>query len=278
MCLIGINELSAAPDVQMYLSLLLNGVLLLLAYPLLYGIERVFGFTSNVTLVELSNTNNRLLRRLSEEAPGTFQHTIQVSNLAAAAADRIGANAQLVRTGALYHDIGKLSNPQFFTENQNGLNPNDQLSYEQAAKVVIAHVPDGLRLAEQAKLPRMIKDFISTHHGKGVAKYFLVSWQNEHPDQKPDREKFTYPGPNPMTRETAILMMADGIEAASRSLSEHTDESLSALIDRIIDGQMEEGFFRDCPLTFRDIPSIKAVFREKLRSIYHPRVNYPEAR
>ena len=277
MCMVSMSNMSAI-DPNMFLDFIINGILLLLAYPLLYGIERIFGFTSNVALVELSDTNNKLLRRLSEEAPGTFHHTIQVSNLAAAAADRIGVNAQLVRTGALYHDIGKLQNPQFFTENQSGVNPNDQLSYEQAAKVVIAHVADGLRLAEQAKLPRLIKDFIATHHGKGVAKYFLVSWQNEHPGQEPDWEKFSYPGPNPQTSEAAILMMADSVEAASRSLKECTDENLTELINRIIDSQIEAGYFQDTPLTFRDITQIKAVFREKLRSIYHLRVSYPEAK
>lgn len=269
------NEISAI-NLNLYLSFLINGISLLFSYPLLFAMEKAFGFTSNVTLIELSNTSNKLLRRLSEEAPGTFQHTVQVSNLAAAAATRIGANVQLVRTGALYHDIGKLNNPIFFTENQGGLNPHAQLSYEQGAKVVIDHVRDGLKIADQYGLPKVIKDFIVTHHGKGTAKYFLVSWKNEHPGQEPDLERFSYPGPNPFTRETALLMMADGVEAASRSLPEYTDEAISSLVDRIIDGQVAAGFFNDCPLTFRDISQIKAVFRDRLKSVYHPRVSYPE--
>lgn len=269
------NEISAI-NTNLYLSFLINGILLLFSYPLLFAMEKIFGFTSNVTLIELSNTSNKLLRRLSEEAPGTFQHTVQVGNLAASAATRIGANVQLVRTGALYHDIGKLGNPIFFTENQGGLNPHSQLSYEQSAKVVISHVRDGLKIADQYGLPKVIKDFIATHHGKGTAKYFLVSWKNEHPGQEPDLERFSYPGPNPFTRETALLMMADGVEAASRSLPEYTDEAISALVDRIIDGQVAEGFFNDCPLTFRDIREIKDEFRSRLKSVYHPRVSYPE--
>ena len=269
------NEISAI-NLNLYFCFLVNGIFLLFSYPLLFAMEKGFGFTSNVTLIELSNTSNKLLRRLSEEAPGTFQHTVQVSNLAAAAAARIGANVQLVRTGALYHDIGKLSNPIFFTENQSGLNPHAQLSYEQGAQVVIGHVRDGLKIADQYGLPRVIKDFIATHHGKGVAKYFLISWKNEHPGQEPDLERFSYPGPDPFTRETALLMMADGVEAASRSLPEYTDEAISALVDRIVDSQVAAGFFNNCPITFRDIASVKAVFRERLKSVYHPRVSYPE--
>ena len=269
------NEISTL-NLSMYLNFLLNGTLLLFSYPFLFAMEKLFGFTSNVTLVELSNTSGKLLRRLSEEAPGTFQHTIQVSNLASAAATKIGANAQLVRTGALYHDIGKIDNPIFFTENQSGLNPHAQLSYEQGAKVVIDHVTNGLKLADQYNLPKVIKDFIATHHGRGVAKYFLISWKNEHPGQEPDLSRFSYPGPNPTTREMAIMMMADGVEAASRSLPDYTDEAISSLVDKIIDGQMDAGFFNDCPITLRDISMVKSVFRERLKSVYHPRIGYPE--
>ncbi len=269
------NEISTL-NLSMYLNFLLNGTLLLFSYPFLFAMEKLFGFTSNVTLVELSNTSGKLLRRLSEEAPGTFQHTIQVSNLASAAATKIGANAQLVRTGALYHDIGKIDNPIFFTENQSGLNPHAQLSYEQGAKVVIDHVTNGLKLADQYNLPKVIKDFIATHHGRGVAKYFLISWKNEHPGQEPDLSRFSYPGPNPTTREMAIMMMADGVEAASRSLPDYTDEAISSLVDKIIDSQMDAGFFNDCPITLRDISMVKSVFRERLKSVYHPRIGYPE--
>ncbi len=262
---------------RMYVYFMANGFLLLFAYPLLFLLEKTFGFTSNVTLVELSNINNDLLRQMSETVPGTFQHSMQVANLAAEAANRIGAKSQLVRTGALYHDIGKMENPAFFTENQSGgINPHKGLPYEQSAQIVINHIPDGLKLADRYNLPQVIKDFISTHHGKGKTKYFYISWKNEHPDETMDESLFTYPGPNPFTKETAILMMADGVEAASRSLPEYTEESISQLVERIIDSQMEEGYFKDCPITYKDIATVKAVFKEKLRIIYHTRISYPE--
>lgn len=253
-----------------------NCVILLFAYPLLFMLEKIFGFTSNVTLVELSNTNTKLLRELSETAPGTFQHSMQMSNLAAAAVIRIGGNAQLVRTGALYHDIGKMKNPAFFTENQNGVNPHLQLPYEQSAQIVINHVYDGLKLADKYNLPAAVKRFISTHHGTGKTKYFYISYKNEHPGEPVNEEAFTYPGPNPGTKEEAVLMMADSVEAASRSLKEYTEQSISALVDKIVDGQLQEGFFKQCPITFKDIDNVKAVFKEKLRIMYHTRISYPE--
>ena len=255
----------------------INGILLLFAYPLLFLLEKTFGFTSNVTLVELSNINNDLLRQMSETVPGTFQHSMQVANLAAEAAIRIGAKSQLVRTGALYHDIGKMENPAFFTENQSGgVNPHKNLGYEQSAQVVISHVTDGLKLADKHNLPKVIKDFISTHHGRGKTKYFYISWKNEHPDEEPNEELFTYPGPNPFTKEQAILMMADAVEAASRSLPEYTEETISNLVDKIIDSQVTEGYFKECPITFKDIATVKAVFKEKLKIAYHTRISYPE--
>ena len=213
-------------NTRMYIYFAINGVLMLFAYPLLFALEKTFGFTSNVTLVELSNINHPLLREMSEIAPGTFQHSLQMSNLAAEAANRIGAKSQLVRTGALYHDIGKLLNPAFFTENQSGINPHKNLSYEQSAQVIISHVADGLKLADKHNLPKIIKDFINTHHGHGLTKYFYISYQNEHPNEEVDAEKFRYPGVNPFTKEQAILMMADSVEAASRSLAEYTEESI----------------------------------------------------
>lgn len=253
-----------------------NAVFLLFTYPLLYLYEKLFRFTSNVTLVELSNINKPLLRQLSEEAPGTFNHSMQMANLAAAAANEIGANSQLVRTGALYHDIGKLKNPAFFTENQAGTNPHDRLSFEQSAHIIIRHVADGLKLAEKHHLPDAIRQFIATHHGTSKTKYFYISYRNAHPDEEVDESHFTYPGPDPSTAETAILMMADAVEAASRSLKEYTEESINQLVDRIVDGQMAEGHFANCPITFRDIQSVKAVFKEKLRTIYHTRISYPQ--
>lgn len=263
-------------NTRMYIYFAVNGILLLFAYPLLFILEKTFGFTSNVTLVELSNINNKLLREMSEVAPGTFQHSLQMANLAAEAANKIGANSQLVRTGALYHDIGKMVNPAFFTENQTSVNPHRSLSYEQSAQVIISHITDGIKLAEKHHLPKVIKDFIQTHHGKGVTKYFYISYKNEHPDEEVDTEKFSYPGPNPFTKEQAILMMADAVEAASRSLPEYTEESISALIEKIIDGQVADGYFKECPITFKDIAKIKALFKEKLKTVYHTRITYPE--
>lgn len=262
-------------DPSMYTYFIINGIFLLLSYPMMYLIEKMFGFISNVTLFELSNTNKGLLRNLSEIAPGTFQHSITVGNLAAEIANRIHANSLLVRTGALYHDIGKMTNPVFFTENQAGVNPHDQLSDLESAQIIISHVTEGLKLAEKFNLPGIIKDFISTHHGTGLTKYFYINYCNEHPDEQVDKEMFQYPGPNPFTREQAILMMADTVEAASRSLNEYTEESISTLTNKLIDNQVAGGFFRECPITFRDIALAKSVLIERLKSIYHTRISYP---
>uniref|UniRef100_UPI0040250A8F HD family phosphohydrolase n=1 Tax=Prevotella sp. TaxID=59823 RepID=UPI0040250A8F len=262
-------------DPSMYTYFIINGIFLLLSYPMMYLIEKMFGFISNVTLFELSNTNKGLLRNLSEIAPGTFQHSITVGNLAAEIANRIHANSLLVRTGALYHDIGKMTNPVFFTENQAGVNPHDQLSDLESAQIIISHVTEGLKLAEKFNLPGIIKDFISTHHGTGLTKYFYINYCNEHPDEQVDKEMFQYPGPNPFTREQAILMMADTVEAASRSLNEYTEESISTLTNKLIDNQVADGFFRECPITFRDIALAKSVLIERLKSIYHTRISYP---
>jgi len=263
-------------DFSNYNFFIANGMLLLFAYPLLYLIEKTFGFTSDITLIELSNTNHPLLRRLSEVAPGTFQHSIQVGNLAAEIANKIGAKSQLVRTGALYHDIGKMANPIYFTENQSGVDPHENLSYIESAQIIISHVTEGLKMAEKNNLPNIIKDFISTHHGQGKAKYFYVKYKNEHPEEEIDELLFTYPGTNPFTREQAILMMADTVEAASRSMPDYTEKSIRDLVNRLIDCQVSEGFFRECPITFRDIAYAKTVLIEKLKTIYHTRVNYPE--
>lgn len=262
-------------DPSMYTYFIINGIFLLLSYPMMYLIEKMFGFISNVTLFELSNTNKGLLRNLSEIAPGTFQHSITVGNLAAEIANRIHANSLLVRTGALYHDIGKMTNPVFFTENQAGVNPHDQLSDLESAQIIISHVTEGLKLAEKFNLPGIIKDFISTHHGTGLTKYFYINYCNEHPDEQVDKEMFQYPGPNPFTREQAILMMADTVEAASRSLNEYTEESINTLTNKLIDSQVAGGFFRECPITFRDIALAKSVLIERLKSIYHTRISYP---
>ena len=263
-------------DSTMYYHLAISGFFLLFAYPLMLVVEKTFGFVSTVTLFELSNTNNELLRRLSQVAPGTFQHSITVGNLAAEVANKIGAKAQLVRTGALYHDIGKMTNPAFFTENQAGVNPHEKLTEKESAAIIISHVTEGLKMAEKYNLPRVISDFISTHHGEGLTMYFYVKYKNAHPDEDVDPEPFRYPGPNPFTREQAVLMMCDTVEAASRSLKEYTEENISKLVNTLIDRQVSENYFRDCPITFRDITVAKQTLIERLKSIYHTRIQYPK--
>ena len=263
-------------DHSMYKHFIANGVMLLFAYPLMLVVEKMFGFISNVTLIELSNTSKDLLRKMSEVAPGTFQHSIMVGNLAAAISDKIDAKTQLVRTGALYHDIGKIQNPAFFTENQAGVNPLNKMDRKAAAQIIISHVTEGLKLAEKYDLPTEIRDFITTHHGLGKTKYFYISYRNEHPKEKIDESVFSYAGPNPFTREQAILMMADTVEAASRSLSEYTEESISNLVNTLIDGQVSDGYYTDCPITFHDINVAKQVLIERLKVIYHTRISYPE--
>ena len=269
------NDFSSM-DHDMYYHFVVNAVLLLIAYPMMYIIEKMFGFVSSVTLFELSNTNRGLLRDLSEIAPGTFQHSITVGNLAAEIANKIGANALLVRTGALYHDIGKMKNPVFFTENQAGVNPHDTLTYQESARIIISHVTEGVKLAERENLPTIIRDFIVTHHGTGITKFFYIKYKNEHPEEEVDPAPFTYPGHNPFTREQAILMIADGVEAASRSLPEYTEESISTLVNRMIDQDVTDGYFKECPITFRDLAIAKLVLIERLKAIYHTRISYPE--
>ena len=256
--------------------IVINGMLLFCSYPLLYLIEKTFGYTSNITLIELSDMNKTLLRKMSEVAPGTFQHSIQVGNLAAEIANKIGAKSQLVRTGALYHDIGKIINPIYFTENQSGVNPHEKMGSIDSAQMIISHVTEGIKLAEKYNLPNIIKDFISTHHGQGKTKYFYIQYKNAHPKDDIDELLFTYPGPNPFTKEQAILMMADTIEAASRSMPDYTEKSIRELVNKLIDAQVAEGYFRECPITFRDIAYAKTVLIEKLKTIYHTRLSYPE--
>lgn len=253
----------------------INAVLISFAYILIFVVEKLFGLVSTVTLVELSDINNRTIRELSRECPGTFQHSMAVSNLATEAAHRIGANVQLVRAGALYHDIGKIDNPAFFTENQYGVNPHDALTPVQSAGIIVRHITDGLRRAEKAKLPKAVRDLIAQHHGRGRAKYFYTMECRNHPDKEVDPAPFTYPGPNPQTREASVLMMADSVEAASRSLTDHSPEAISNLVNRLIDGQVADGLHNESPLSFRDIKEIKETFISRLRSMYHARVQYP---
>lgn len=256
---------------------LINFIFVMFSYLLVYVFEKTFGFISGVSMVELANINKPLLKDLSEKAPGTFQHSMQVSNLATAAASRIGANASLIRTGALYHDIGKMVNAAFFTENQSaGMNPHTGLPFEESARIIISHVKDGVKLAKQYGLPKQIIDFIETHHGTSMPKYFYVSWKNANPGKEINEDAFHYPGPNPFTKETAIMMMADAVEAASRSLQEYNEETLRILVNKIIDIQLSEGYFKKAPITFRDVDIVKDVFVEKLKTIYHSRIAYPE--
>jgi putative nucleotidyltransferase with HDIG domain len=250
-------------------------LLTLLAYPLIYAFERVFGIVSDVTLLELSNTNSPLLRDLSFKAPGTFQHTLQVANLAEAAIYKIGGNALLVRAGALYHDIGKIYNPQFFIENQTkGYNPHDGLSFEQSAQLIISHVTKGVDLAKKHNLPEVLIDFIRTHHGTTRVEYFYQSFLSTYPEQYVDEEAFHYPGPIPFSRETAVLMMADSVEAASRSLKEPNEESINNLVDKIIESKLSQKQLVHSNITLRDISDISEMFKDMLKSIYHVRIDY----
>ncbi len=255
---------------------MINGILILLSYPLIYILEKAFGFVSDVTLLELSDTNHPLLRQLAEKAPGTFQHSIQVGNLAQEVAYRIGANPLLVRAGAMYHDIGKMASPMFFTENQiNNINPHNGMDFEESAAIIINHVEEGVRMARKNEIPQQIIDFIQTHHGTTKARYFYNSFVNAHPGVAPDESRFTYPGPIPFTKETAILMMSDAIEATSRSLKNYSDKDIDDLVEKIVGTQLEEGQFKDSPVTFKEIEKAKSVFKEKLKSIYHARIEYP---
>ena len=259
-----------------YLLFIISGMMLMLTFPLMFLVEKTFGFVSPVTLMELSDINKELLRRLSEEAPGTYQHSIMVSNLASAIAQEVGAKFLLVRTGALYHDVGKLANPVFFTENQNGINPHTRLTPQESARIITGHVEEGIRLTSAAGIPSILQDFIRTHHGKGLARYFYTTYKNEHQDEEIDETPFRYKGPNPFTKEQAILMMTDAVEASSRSLKEYTEESITKLVNNIIDNQVKEGFFEDCPITFKDIKTAKEVLIDKLKIVFHTRIAYPE--
>lgn len=256
-----------------------NALMVSMAYILMFAVERTFGFVSTVTLVELSDSNQPLLRELSDKCPGTFQHSMSVSNLASDAARAMGANEQLVRAGALYHDIGKMNNPAFFTENQHGVNPHDALPPEQSARILIGHVTDGVKLADKAGLPSVIKNFIREHHGAGKAKYFyFAACKNAPEGQEPDPTPYTYPGPNPQSRETSLLMMADAVEAASRSLKDYSRESIAGLVDKIVDGQIADGLHSSSTLEFRDVQIIKEAFVKRLMTMYHTRISYPDGK
>ena len=271
------DKLTTEFDSEYYKFFVVSGILLLFAYPLMYLVERVFKFTSDVTLIELSNPSNPLLRKLSVEAPGTYQHCTMVGNLAAEIAEKIGAEATLVRTGALYHDIGKTINPAYYTENQNGItSPLDAKDRKEAAQIIISHTKQGIQLAKENNLPKEIIDFIRTHHGKGISKYFYLKYKAEHPNEDIDLTDFSYEGPNPQTKEQAILMMADAVEAASRSLPEYSETAITELVNNIINDQIKNKYYDECPINFRDISNAKQVLIERLMSIYHTRIAYPK--
>lgn len=255
----------------------LNGAMVLASYPLIYIFEKSFGFLSDVTLMELSDTNQPLLRRLSEEAPGTFQHSLQVANLAETAVYQIGGNSLLVRTGALYHDIGKMEDPIYFVENQDrGFNPHEHLEFEESAKIIIGHVKKGVQIADKYKLPAAIVDFIRTHHGTTKVQYFYKKFLQKVNEEEIDDSKFTYPGPKPFSKEMAVLMMSDAVEAASRSYASLDEKTINSLVDNIIDSQLKEGQFENVDITLREITIIKGIFKKKLQNFYHARIKYPK--
>jgi putative nucleotidyltransferase with HDIG domain len=250
-------------------------LLTLLAYPLIYAFEQVFQITSDITLIELTNTNAPLLRQLAFNAPGTFQHSLQVANLAESAIYTIGGNSLLVRAGALYHDIGKIENPLYFIENQSsGFNPHDKVSYEESAQIIIRHVSNGVEMARKANLPEIVIDFIRTHHGNTRVDYFYQSYLKNFPEKIIDENTFRYPGPIPFSKETGVLMLADSVEAASRSLKEPDEKSINELVDRIINYKLNQGQLNDSDITLKDLETIKAIFKKMLMSIYHVRIDY----
>ena len=263
-------------DPERYLMFLLNATLTLMAYPLIYLFERLFGMTTNLTLMELSNTSHEALRELSRRAPGTFQHSVQVANISEDLMNEIGGDALLAKVGALYHDIGKVRNPQYFTENQtSGFNPHEELDYAESASIITRHVTDGLELARQYGLPAEVQDFIRTHHGTTYTGYFFAKEKELHPDGDFDASLFRYPGPRPYSRETAVVMIVDTVEAACRSMKEHTKEATDKMVDNLIDGKIKAGQLDNCPLNYGDISKIRHILKEKMMSIYHVRVEYP---
>ncbi|MDD4544254.1 MAG: HDIG domain-containing protein [Bacteroidales bacterium] len=263
-------------DFYRFAHFAMNATLTLFAFPLIFLMEKLFGFVSEITLMEYSNTNSKILRELSIKAPGTFQHCVQVANISEELVHEIGGNALLARVGALHHDIGKIMMPSFFIENQNtGFNPHTEISYEESAKVITDHVLDGIKLAHRSKLPEQIVDFIRTHHGTSKTRFFYNKQKQEHPDQPLDEDLFTYRGPKPFTKETAVVMMVDSVEAASRSLKVYTEKSIGDLVDNIIDIQIKEDQFSNAEITFKDIDTIKDFLKHKLQSIYHTRIEYP---
>ena len=273
-----IREADWTPSSALPVLYSLGGTLILLfIFPLIYFFERTFGVVSDLTLLELSDTNSPLLKRLSKEAPGTFQHTMQVANLAEFATEIVGGNTLLVRTGALYHDIGKIANPQYFTENQSSTtSPHEELSYLESAEIIIGHINDGIELAKKYKLPDIVIDFIRTHHGTSRVEYFYRKYKEDHPDAD-QFDQFQYPGPKPFSKETAIVMMSDAVEASTRSIPDKTEKNLSEMIDRVIGHQLSTGQFDNAEITMKEINTIREAFKRFIRGVYHVRISYPDA-
>ena len=264
-------------DPYSFLWFAINALLLLTSYQLIYLFEKIFGFLSDTTLMELSDTNQDLLRQLAEKAPGTFQHSLQVANLAEEAIFKIGGNPLLARAGALYHDIGKMNNPYYFIENQaSGFNPHQGIDYEESAEIIIKHVAEGIQIAKKHNIPEQIIDFIRTHHGTNKVQYFLRLYREKYPELKDNVSLFSYKGPKPFSRETAVLMMADAVEAASRALKTITYEAINDLVENIINYQQIEEQYSDADITFKDITVVKSAFKKKLLNIYHARIEYPK--
>jgi len=274
---INIHSGSILMNKEYFIYFIISSLLLLLSFPFIYIFEKLFGFISDLSLLELADTNHALLRQMAETAPGTFQHSLQVANLAEEAVRKIRGSSLLVRVGALYHDIGKMYAPEYFTENKAGnYNPHDDLSYEESAQAIIKHITQGVKMAKKHRLPQQIIDFIRTHHGTTRTEYFYRSFKNDFPDKKVNEQIFTYPGPAPFSKETAVLMMADSVEAASRSLKSYTEENIDQFVEKIIDSQMNRGQFLNTPISFKQLSLIKESFKAKLKNIYHTRIAYPE--
>lgn len=263
-------------DWQVYPWLFLNVFLTLLAYPLIPLLERVFGFVSAITLVELSDMNRPLLQQLALKAPGTLQHSLQVANLSEAAASRVGANSLLVKVAALYHDVGKTKHPEYFIENQTGKNPHEDISALESAKIIVGHVAEGVQMAKKYRLPSVLIDFIRTHHGTTRAEYFYRAHLKENPEHNFDESLFRYEGPKPKTKEESILMMADSIEAACKSLKNPSEQDINDFVDKIVSGKIAHGQFSDCEMTFQEMETCKQVFKQIMKSVHHVRIEYPE--
>lgn len=270
------NTAQAIGNIENYIPFFISGVCVLFSFPLIFIFEKLFGFVSDFTLLELCDLNSPLLRQFSQKIPGTFQHSLQVANLAEEACYKIGGNPLLVKTGAMYHDIGKMSNPRFFTENQVGeVSPHEDLSSEESAQIIINHVIRGIEIAKENKLPETVIDFIRTHHGTTTTRFFLHNYKKEHEGEIINEDLFRYPGPIPFSKETAVLMMADGVEASSRSLKKYDAIAIDELVDKIINHQITENQFMNADITFRDITQIKKIFKKRLMNIYHVRIEYP---